>query len=131
MNSLYASYFVACLLLLWRRTQKSILDPNDVKADSSQATRNINLPGSAGKLVWGPWRIPEPWGTIVNALACAYLIIVFVFTFFPPTTPVTPLTMNYSVLVMGFVAIASAAYYWIWGHHSYKGPVVDVDKLNN
>ena len=133
-NSLYASYFTACALLLWRRVQGSILSPASSAAFISAETHHQhtlsehkNLPGSAGKLVWGPWRMPEPLGTLVNFLACAYLLVVFVFTFFPPATPVQPATMNYSSLVMGVVAMASAVYYWVWGRRTYSGPVVEVD----
>ena len=124
-NSLYASYFMACFLLLWRRIQGTILDSATALA-SGEAPR-ANIPGSAGRLLWGPWRIREPWGTVINGLACAYLVIVFIFTFFPPATPVTPTTMNYSVLVMGFVTLVSAIYFLVWGHRTYKGPIVDVE----
>lgn len=125
-SSLYASYFVACILLLWRRVTGSIKNLAEL-AVSDNRSRNTNLPGSAGNLVWGPWRIREPFGTIVNAAACIYLLVVFIFTFFPPATPVTPNTMNYSCLVVGFVAIMSGLYYASRAHRTYKGPVVDVN----
>ena len=124
-SGLYASYFVACAFLLWRRCKGSIKDAKQL-AESDNRVRDTNLPGSAGKLVWGPWRIPEPFGTGVNAFACVYLLIVFFFTFWPPATPVTPDTMNYSSLVMGFVAIMSALYYVVRAHKTYTGPVVDM-----
>ena len=126
MNGLYASYFVPCLLLLWRRRQGTIQDPLAISPGSE---RNVNLPGSAGKLTWGPWRIPEPLGTIANAFACIYLVVVFIFTFFPPATPVTPATMNYSCLVMGFVAIVSGIYYTFRAHKVYTGPVIDSEGI--
>ena len=124
-SGLYASYFVACIFLLWRRCQGSIKDASEL-APSDSRLRNTNLPGSAGNLVWGPWRVPEPFGTAVNAFACIYLLIVFFFTFWPPATPVEPDTMNYSSLVMGFVAIISGLYYVLRAHKVYTGPVVDV-----
>lgn len=119
-NGLYASYFVACALLLWRRCEGSIQD-----ATQPANSNTTNLPGSPGNLVWGPWRVPEPFGTAVNAFACIYLVVVFFFTFWPPATPVTPDTMNFSSLVMGFVAIMSALYYAIRARKTYTGPVVD------
>ena len=125
-NSLYASYFVACILLLWRRSSGSIRNEAEL-AMSDNRSRNTNLPGSAGNLVWGPWKIQEPFGTIINAAACIYLLIVFIFTFFPPATPITPDTMNYSCLLMGFASIMSGLYYTFRAHRTYKGPVVDVD----
>ena len=122
-NGLYASYFVACILLLWRRCKGSIKDASELP--QSNNVRAINVPGSAGNLIWGPWRITEPFGTVINVLACIYLLMVFFFTFWPPTTPVTPNTMNYSCLVMGSVAIISGLYYVFHAHKIYKGPIID------
>lgn len=122
-SSLYASYFVACALLLYRRIKGSIRDQHDASLEGSAERKN--LPGSAGNLVWGPWRMPEPWGTATNIFACIYLVIVFFFTFWPPATPVTPNTMNYSSLIMGAIAILSALYYALFAHKTYKGPVID------
>lgn len=89
---------------------------------ASSATENIKL----DTLVWGPWRVPEPIGTVCNLLACLYLAIVFFFAFWPPAVPVTPNTMNYSSLIVGVVAIISGVYYVIWAHKTYTGPVVDI-----
>ena len=36
-------------------------------------------------------------------------------------------TMNYSCLVTGTVAIASALYYVAWAHKTYHGTVVDIE----
>ena len=84
-----------------------------------------NLPGSGGKLIWGPWRVRGIAGILINILACAYLLLILVFVFWPPTKEVTPATMNYSVLVMGIVAMFSAVYYVFWGRRTYHGPVVE------
>ena len=124
-SGLYASYFVACILLLWRRCKGSIKDASELAEFNRLGA--TNTPGSAGNLIWGPWRIAEPFGTAINVLACIYLFIVFFFTFWPPTTPVTPDTMNYSSLVMGFVAIMSGLYYVFHAHKTYKGPIIDDD----
>ncbi|MCJ1437379.1 hypothetical protein MMC27_006766 [Xylographa pallens] len=125
-SGLYASYFVACILLLWRRCTGSIKSSLEL-LPSDERLRNVNLHGSAGNLVWGPWRVPEPFGTVLNAFACMYLAIVFFFSFWPPATPVTPNTMNYSGLVMGFAAIVSGLYYVLIAHKTYTGPVIDID----
>ena len=124
-NGLYASYFIACILLLWRRCTGSIKNLSETYA-SEDVGRPMNLPGSGGNLVWGPWKMREPLGTMVNTFACAYLIFVFFFTFWPPVIPVTPDTMNYSCVVMGFVAIVSGAYYAFSAHKTYTGPIVEV-----
>ena len=49
--ALYASYFIACAFLLWRRTTGSIMLPEEVDQIDAEG---YNLPGSAGKLIWGP-----------------------------------------------------------------------------
>ena len=120
--ALYASYFIACALLLWRRATGSILSPDEVDQVDAEG---YNLPGSAGKLTWGPWRVRGLPGVLINAFACIYLLIVWIFVFWPPTKHVDPASMNYSSLVMGAVAIFSAVYYVFWGRRTYHGPVVD------
>jgi len=119
--SLYASYLVACSLLLWRRCTGSI------KVAKSEDNTSTNLPGNGGNLIWGPWRIPGIWGIAVNIFACVYLIVILIFCFWPSTVVVTPATMNYTSLVMGSVAILSAVYYLFWAHRTYKGPIIEID----
>lgn len=71
--ALYASYFIACALLLWRRTTGSIKSPDEVDAMDSEG---YNLPGSAGKLIWGPWKVQGILGVLINTFACIYLLII-------------------------------------------------------
>ena len=102
--SLYSSYFVTCALLLWRRCSGSIKTLSEI-SPSDPRHINTNLPGSAGNLVWGPWRVPGVTGIFINLVACVYLLIILIFTFWPAVVPITPQTMNYSSLVMGAMAI--------------------------
>ena len=125
-SGLYASYLIACVLLLWRRSTGFIRDIPQEPIDGIQPI-NINLSDSSRGLVWGPWKMPEVFGKVVNVFACIYLTIVFFFSFWPPVTPVTPATMKYAILVMGFVAIASCLYYSLRAFKTYKGPVVEVE----
>lgn len=76
-------------------------------------------------LIWGPWHLPEPWGTINNAYACVYMIFVIFWSVWPPDNHPTVSEMNYSVVVTGGVMILSAAWYFIRARHVYKGPTVD------
>ena len=78
--SLYSSYFVACALLLWRRCSGSIKTVTEILAYDSQQL-NPNLPGSAGNLVWGPWRMPKVVSILINIVACIYLLIILIFTY--------------------------------------------------
>jgi hypothetical protein len=41
---------------------------------------------------------------------------------------VTPATMNWSILVTGFITIFSAVYYVVRARHTYKGPIIEVDE---
>lgn len=60
---------------------------------------------------------------LVNICALCYLAPVFVFSFFPTATPVTPVTMNWAIAmysgIMGFATI----YYFVYGHKHYVPPV--------
>ena len=120
--SLYASYLLACSLLLWRRTTGCIR----ATASNDQLDDKLtNLPGSGGQLVWGPWRVKGFPGVLINVVACAYLLLIEIFVFWPPSKDVTAKTMNYSSLVLGAVAVLSAVYYLFWGRRTYHGPVVE------
>ena len=124
-NALYSSYFISCALLLWRRCTGGIKSEGEVSFD--QTRRMTSGSGGAGQLVWGPWRIPGLFGIGVNAFACGYMVLIIFFSFWPQGQDPTPVTMNYSCLVTGAVAIFSAIYYMLWAHKSYEGPVVDIE----
>ena len=84
--------------------------------------------GSVGiaqaKLMWGPWHLPGILGTINNAYACIYMIFVIFWSVWPPSTPVTASTMNYSIVVTGGVVILSTIWYFVRARKVYKGPTV-------
>ncbi|KAF2774303.1 amino acid transporter [Teratosphaeria nubilosa] len=77
------------------------------------------------QLVWGPWHLPGIFGTINNIYACCYMIFVIFWSVWPPATPVTAASMNYSVVVTGGVMILAATWYYIRGKRDYKGPLID------
>lgn len=62
-------------------------------------------------------------GLVVNVIALAFLLCIWVFLFFPQTTPVTLSTMNWNVLINGGVMILAFAYYILYGKRVYTGPV--------
>ena len=66
-------------------------------------------------------------GMVVNAIACAFMIFVLFFSFWPPVTPTTAPTMNFSVLVSGAVFIFSVVYYFVWARKFYNGPIVEIE----
>jgi amino acid transporter len=77
------------------------------------------------QLIWGPWHIPGIFGIINNAYACVYMIFVIFWSVWPPETPVTYQTMNYSIVVTAGVVIFSIVWYYIRGRKEYKGPLID------
>ncbi|KAK0620409.1 amino acid permease [Immersiella caudata] len=63
------------------------------------------------------------YGLFVNIGAAAFLLIVWVFVFFPLTPTVTPETMNWSILMFGCTMTFAVMYYVLVGKHTYKSPV--------
>ncbi len=71
---------------------------------------------------------PRRWslgkfGLFVNVGAVSFLLIVWVFMFFPLSPMVTPETMNWSCVMFGCVMIFALGYYMAVGRHQYKPPV--------
>lgn len=67
-------------------------------------------------------------GLVCNIIAVLFLLLVYVFSFFPLQEAVGLETMNWSCLIYGAVVIFSIGYYVIFGRHVYEGPVVLVNK---
>ncbi|KAK3312555.1 amino acid/polyamine transporter I [Apodospora peruviana] len=110
--ALYSSYLLVCCLLLWRRTTGRIL-PHISGADT------LDL----GYLSWGLWRIREPLGTVNNVIAVLYSILLLFWSFWPPTTPTTVETANWSILVFGSVVVFSVLWYLLRARYYFKGPI--------
>ncbi|TAQ86145.1 hypothetical protein B7494_g5542 [Chlorociboria aeruginascens] len=120
---LYTSYLIGNVLLLWHRVRGTI-GPYD---DAQTGPTNIV---QAGKLTWGPWKVPEPLGTIINIVGILYLIVVLFFSYWPTAMNPGAEGMNYSVLMVGAVAIWAVVYYFVWAHKIYTGPIIEVDFSN-
>ncbi|MCJ1237280.1 hypothetical protein MMC14_005265 [Varicellaria rhodocarpa] len=73
---------------------------------------------------WGPWRL-GPSGLYINILSACFLIISICFSFFPPALPVTPVSMNWSIVMFGGTVLLGMAYYVAYGRKVYNGPVVE------
>ena len=73
---------------------------------------------------FGPWSLG--WaGLPINILSACSLFIMVFFSFFPPATPVTLITMNWSCLMWGGSTLIGLAYYVVLGRKIYHGPVVE------
>ena len=122
--SLNSSYLMASGLLLYRRCRGDIKSLSDL--DSGVYSDLTNTAGSP--LTWGPWHIPGAFGIFVNAVACMYMVVILFFSFWPPATPVTAATMNFSSLVTGAVVVFGVVYYAVWGRKVYTGPVIEIEQ---
>ncbi|PQE31152.1 choline transport protein [Rutstroemia sp. NJR-2017a WRK4] len=118
-SSLFISYLIGNGLLLYRRVTGSI-DPYD--PDSEALT---NVPNTE-RLSWGRWKIQEPFGTIVNAFGCAFMLVILFFSFWPTVVDPNAQFMNFSSLMMGSVVIFSVLYYLVWARKVYTGPVLEI-----
>jgi amino acid transporter len=63
------------------------------------------------------------FGMAINIAALCFLCPLFVFVFFPLTTPVVPSTMNWSSLMFGGMILFATVYYLIYGRKQYTPPV--------
>ncbi|KAI1174994.1 amino acid transporter [Nemania sp. FL0916] len=112
--ALFSSYILPCSLLLWRRL-KGGLKPY--------------LPGheaSDGSLCWGPWKVPEPFGTLNNIFACVYGTLTLFWSFWPQTSLPTEETANWSVLVFSVVVLFSVVWYIVRARKYFQGPIKEV-----
>ncbi|EME44150.1 hypothetical protein DOTSEDRAFT_71837 [Dothistroma septosporum NZE10] len=134
----YGSYLLPAGFLLYHRIKGNVL-PRELDTMPPDATTKEIKTGGAeevtqdvdgtevvqARLVWGPWHLPGLLGIINNAYACVYMVFVIFWSVWPPATPVSASTMNYSVVVTGGVMILSAIWYFVGGKKQYKGPLID------
>jgi choline transport protein len=118
-SSLFVSYLTGNSLLLYRRVTGSI-DPYD---PNSEALTNV---ANTERLSWGRWKIPEPFGTIINAFGCAFMLVILFFSFWPTMVDPQAQFMNFSSLMIGSVVIFSVLYYLFWARKVYTGPVIEI-----
>lgn len=117
-SCLYASYLIAAVLFLYRRTTKGFALPG-----SADLPALANTAGA--ELVWGPFHLKGAFGIANNIFAIIYLVVIGFFSFWPPMLNPTPDMMNYSVVVTGALVIFSVVYYFSWARKEYNGPVVE------
>ncbi|KAI1210100.1 amino acid transporter [Annulohypoxylon truncatum] len=115
--AIYSSYLLACGLLLWRRCTGAF-QPYVAGADED--------PRNADQLFWGPWKLPEPFGTINNAFACVYTLFLLFWSFWPQSNNPDPEELNWSVVVYGAVLVFSVVWYVVRARHHFKGPIREV-----
>lgn len=68
-------------------------------------------------------------GLPINIFSVAYLCFAIIFTFFPPAViGLSPVSMNWSIVVFGFVVIFAIVQYLVHGRRIYQAPVTQVRK---
>lgn len=97
------SYFIPIVVMIWRRLTGQPLE-------------------------FGPWNLGK-FGLPINVLAAVWLIIVWVFSFFPVAIPVMPETMNWSCLIWGVVVLGGMIWYLVYQRRHFSGPNVVVGTM--
>jgi choline transport protein len=98
-GGLYASYFIVCSLLLWRRLQG--MSPYNARC------------AMVGPEIfqWGLWKVPGALDVANNRFACVYLIVMWVFSFWPGSVEVTVQSMNFSSVTFSGVVFLAIVWY--------------------
>ncbi|TQN66234.1 Choline transport protein [Colletotrichum shisoi] len=73
---------------------------------------------------YGPFSLGPVLGPVLNAVSLVWMVVVIVFSSFPSAMPVTPQTMNYSVVVMAGWLLFGVVYYVSFGRHKFEVPFV-------
>ena len=63
------------------------------------------------------------WGSVINDVALAFLVLSFVFSFFPETPMPGGAGMNWAVVIFAFVIMAAGTNYWVQARNIYVAPV--------
>ncbi|KAI0098775.1 amino acid transporter [Nemania sp. FL0031] len=113
--ALYSSYLITCALLLWHRVRGGV---KPYVEDSERV--------DADNLSWGPWKVPEPFGTLNNAFACLYTVFLLFWSFWPESNHPTAAELNWSVVVYGGVILFSITWYVLRARKSFKGPIKEI-----
>ncbi|KAH6698249.1 amino acid permease-domain-containing protein [Leptodontidium sp. MPI-SDFR-AT-0119] len=78
-------------------------------------------------LPYACWSLGK-WGAPINDASIAYLVLIFVISFFPVEKRVDVATMNWNVVIYGLTVGFSGVFFWFKGRFVYHGPVTLVRK---
>jgi amino acid transporter len=71
------------------------------------------------------------FGGPINAVALAYLVMIYIFMFFPTVTPVVPATMNWGVVMFVGIMTVATGWYLVAGRKEYVPPVALVRRVED
>lgn len=69
------------------------------------------------------WSLGDPFGWFCNIVGLVYVIIAFIFAFFPVYNHPNVMQMNWASAVYGGVAIVATVYYLLYARYIYVPPV--------
>jgi hypothetical protein len=65
------------------------------------------------------------FGYLVNIWAVIWTAFVSIIFLFPTIRPVTTLNMNFAIVFLGAILVASAVYWVVRGKNFYTGPLIE------
>jgi choline transport protein len=80
-----------------------------------------NLLTKRKNIIYGPFHMKGALGFVMNAIACAYMMVWFVIYCFPYALPTTASSMNYACLIWGGLTVFVVVW-WFVGAKNYRGP---------
>jgi amino acid transporter len=63
------------------------------------------------------------WGGVINDFALVFLVVAFVFSFFPMTPNPAAVDMNWAIVMFGALGIIATIHYFVSAKHHYIAPV--------
>ena len=73
-----------------------------------------------------PFVLPGPLGWIANLVGIAYVVVTTILFVFPPTLPVTGVTMNYCIVAFFIILVISTVQWFVDGRKNYRGPRIEM-----
>ena len=101
-------------MLMWRLVTGTIY----AASEAPMGTRLANTPNAT--LTWGPFKMPLLKGSLANGIAIAYLLIIFLFAFWPPALPVATAVTDYACPVFGETGLFSLIWYSVRAKESLQ-----------
>lgn len=136
LNAIAVSFVITCLLSLINLGSTVAFNAIlSLSVGALLTSYTISISCVALKRARGIELPPRRWtlgkaGLPLNIGAICFLLLMYVFTFFPiAKAGLAPETMNWSVAMYGGVVILSCIYYLVTARHHYTGPVAQVKDI--
>ncbi len=129
LNAVLLTFLITCLLSLINIGSSVAFNAiGSLAVSALLGTYLISFTFLIMRRIRGPALPSSRWslgrfGLAINIGAVAFLAVVWVFVFFPVSTPVTAESMNWNVVMFCGTMIFAIAYYFARGHKEYRSPV--------